>query len=174
MLPQALYAANEAATSHSGKEQTSVFLLAIGLIALAAGVLVYLTDRNASSVALLPGITVLAKTAVFGSAGGWLPSLLHPFAFSLFGAAACPANTAPPYWICVAWFSTNALFEIAQHPGANAAVAEAITDILGPIWLTHMLSNYVLHGTFDVLDLVAAAAGALAAAAVLRLVHRGG
>jgi hypothetical protein len=61
---------------------------------------------------------------------------------------------------------------VAQVPGINLAVATFVQDALGRTWLTHPLSNYVLRGTFDVGDLVAATAGAIAAAGVLYLAHR--
>jgi hypothetical protein len=66
----------------------------------------------------------------------------------------------------------NVAFEVAQHPAISGAVARAAEGVFGRPWPARLLSNYVLRGTFDVGDLIAATAGAAAAAAVLCLVHR--
>jgi hypothetical protein len=146
----------------------------MGCVGLAVGLLVYLTDRDASHAALVPAVPALAGGNLFGAFGQWLPSFAHPFAFSLFTAAAHRSSASPAYWACVMWWAVNLAFEAAQYPGTNLAVAEILQGSLGRSWLTHSLSNFVLRGTFDVGDLVAAAAGALAAAGTLYLVQREG
>jgi len=146
--------------------------VASGTFALAVGVLVYAADRTASSTTLIPGLAWIAAGPLFGAFGHWLPSFVHPFAFSLFTAAAHPSKTSPPYWTCVAWWVVNVAFEVAQRPATSLRIATGIQDVFGQTWLTRPLSNYVLRGTFDVGDLMAATAGALAAASVLHIVHR--
>jgi hypothetical protein len=66
----------------------------------------------------------------------------------------------------------NVVFEVAQHPSLNTSVAQAIEQAWGRNALTRPLTSYVLRGTFDVGDLVAATAGALVAAQVLALARR--
>jgi len=149
----------------------STRLAALGCLALAVGTLVYLTDRDPSRAALIPAIPVLVGLGLFGGPGAWLPSFVHPFAFSLFTAAIQPAHRSPAYWACAMWWAINVAFEVAQAPGATTSVAEALPHLLGRTWLTNAISNYLLQGTCAVADLLAATAGAAAAAAVLRYIH---
>jgi len=147
-------------------------LVAAGLVAMAAGLLVYLTDRDPSRAALIPAIAALAGGNLFGALGQWMPSFVHPFAFALFTATTYPARTSAGYLACGAWWAVNVAFEVAQHPAISGAVARAAEGVFGRPWPARLLSNYVLRGTFDVGDLIASTAGAVAAAAVLYLVHR--
>jgi hypothetical protein len=147
-------------------------LVATGLLAIAVGLLVYLADRDPSHAALIPAVAALAGSSLFGVLGQWMPSFVHPFAFSLFTAATYPSRASAGYSACVAWWAVNVVFEVVQYPGINRAVAQAAEGIFGRVWPARLLSNYVLRGAFDVGDLIAATAGAMAAAAVLYLVHR--
>jgi hypothetical protein len=148
-----------------------VRLAALGCLALAAGTLVYLTDRDPSSAALVPAIPVLAGLGLFGTPGAWLPSFVHPFAFSLFTAALQPARRSPAYWACALWWAINVAFEIGQAPSVSAGLADALPKLFGQSSLADTISNYLIRGTFAVADLVAVTAGAAAAAAVLRFIH---
>jgi len=154
-----------------GRRQAAA-LVTIGLVALAVGLLVYLVDRDPSRAALIPAAAALVGGNLFGALGQWMPSFVHPFAFSLFTAATYPSRASAGYSACVAWCAVNVVFEMAQSPGINRAVAQAAEGVLGRSWAARQLSNYVLRGTFDVGDLIAATAGAAAAAVVLYLVHR--
>lgn len=149
----------------------SARLAALGLLGLAAGTLVYLTDRDPARAALIPAIPLLAGLGLFGGPGTWFPSFVHPFAFSLFTAAIQPARRSPAYWACALWWAINVAFEVAQAPDVSAAVADVLPQLFGRTWLTDTISNYLLRGTFAAADLVAATAGAATAAAVLRFIH---
>jgi hypothetical protein len=147
-------------------------LLAIGSLGLALGALVYATDRDSAHAMLFPAFATLATDPLFGAVGPWLPSFIHPFAFSLLTAAAVRRSTSPAYGACAAWWAVNMVFEFAQHPQLSGPFAESVKALFGQTWLSRALSNYALRGSFHVDDLVAATAGALAAAGVLALVHR--
>lgn len=151
--------------------KTPAWLVLIGGLAGAVGLLVYMTDRDAASAMLFPTIAALDVGPVFGSVGPWLPSFVHPFAFSLFTAAAMLPRASPAYGACGAWWAVNVVFEVAQHAQFSGYIAASLQLIIGPTWLTQALSNYFLLGTFDVGDIAAATAAALAAAAVLYLIH---
>jgi len=146
-------------------------LAAVAGGALLLGVLVYLTDRSAFSAAMIPRVDALAGRHVFGAIGQWLPSFVHPLAFSLFTAAALPARAAPRYGVCIAWGAVNIGFEVGQHAAIKGPLAAALYDILGRTPPVRWLADYFLRGTFDVGDMLAACLGALAAAAVLYLVR---
>jgi len=156
----------------SSRWPVPVLLAAVGSLGLALGALVYATDRDSANAMLFPAFATLATDPVFGAVGPWLPSFIHPFAFSLLTAAAVRRSTSPGYGACAAWWAVNMVFEFAQHPQLSGPFAEAVNALFGPSWLSRALSNYALRGSFHVDDLVAATAGALAAAGVLALVHR--
>jgi len=142
-------------------------LVALGCLALAVGLLVYMADRDATRVWLLPHGAVLHGGPLFGALGGWLPAFVHPFAFSLFSAATLRRKAVPAYRACAAWWAVNLLFEAAQHPHIQDRLAKLLPLADGP----DVLANYCRSGTFDAGDVVAATAGALAAALTLCLVH---
>lgn len=149
----------------------SASLVAVASGALLLGVLVYLIDRSGSSAAMIPRVDALAGRHVFGAIGQWLPSFVHPLAFSLLTAAAQPARAAPRYGVCIAWGAVNVGFEVGQHAAIREHLAGALYDVLGRTPPVRWLASYFLHGTFDVGDMLAACLGALAAAAVLYLVR---
>ena len=150
----------------------TAWLVALGCLGLAVGVLVYLTDREASRAVLVPTFEWLAGSHLFGAIGQSLPSFAHTFAFSLFTAAALPPCSRAAYPACVAWCAVNIAFEVGQHERFSAHLAEMLQGSLGALPMSRPLANYFLRGTFDVGDIVAAVAGALLAAAVLRLLQR--
>ena len=164
--------ANRHPTASIATGSAAALTAAIGCLALALGLLVYLADRDARHAVLIPAVAALAGSSLFGVLGQWLPSFVHPFAFSLFTAATSPSRASAGYSACVAWWAVNVVFELAEYPGINRAVAQAAEGVLGRSWPARLLSNYVLRGTFDVGDLIAATAGAVTAATVLYLVHR--
>jgi hypothetical protein len=142
-------------------------LVALGGLALAIGVLVYQTDRAASRAPLIPGIHLPLRGPLFGALGQWLPSFVHPFAFSLFTAAALSPGPVSARRACVAWCVLNIAFELGQLRPVAAVLAEAMRGPLGGTPAVKLLTNYFLRGTFDLGDIVAAVLGALTAAAVL-------
>jgi hypothetical protein len=152
----------------------TVTLWVLAALGLSIGALVYLTDRVASRSLLLPSVASLQDRHLFGVVGLWLPSFLHTFSFSLLTAAALPLARSPPYEACVAWCVVNVAFEIGQHAYFRLGIAHVLRLVLGDTSLSRILSSYFLRGTFDIGDIVAAIAGALAAAAVLYLAYSRG
>jgi hypothetical protein len=139
--------------------------------ALLLGGLVYLIDRPASLVAMIARTDAFAGRPVFGTLGQWLPSFVHPFGFSLLTAAALPTRATPRYGVCMAWGAVNLLFEIGQHAAMRQALADALHRALGHTPAVRWLADYFLRGSFDVGDMLAAALGAAAAAALLHFVR---
>ena len=164
---------NRTTSTRTEDWRRTAVLAAIGALVFALGVIVYLTDRNTSHSTLIPSVVWLAGYNLFGMLGGWLPSFVHTFAFSLFTAAALPERSVPRYGACLAWFAVNAAFEVGQHPQISVRLAEALQDGLGGSPFSQPLASYFVYGTFDYGDIVAALLGALAAAAALHLMHRG-
>lgn len=146
----------------------AIGLVSMALIALLAGVLLYLSDRPVGSAWLIPAVPALHGLGLFGSASGWLPSFVHTIGFALLTAAALPARAGWQYGACLSWFTVDAAFELGQLPQVAPRLAGAIDDLFGPSRLGQHLGAYFMRGSFDVDDL-AAAAGALCAAILLRL-----
>ena len=149
-----------AANVHEVPRQAILAL--IGSAALAAGALVYLTDR-----------APIPHALVFGEAGQWLPSFVHPFAFSLFTAAASFRSDARGYAACAGWWAVNVAAECGQHPSLSAPIAAGLHACFGDAWPAARIADYFVRGTFDFGDLAAATLGAMGAAFVLWLLHRG-
>jgi hypothetical protein len=136
----------------------------MALLALSVGLLLYLSDRPAGSAWLIPTLPPLQGLGLFGRAGAWLPSFVHPFGFALLTAVLLPTRASWRYGACVFWFAINAAFELGQLP----RLAEMIHAMFGGTPVGQRLAWYFLHGGFGLDDLAAAAAGALCAALVLR------
>lgn len=124
-------------------------LFALGLGALALGVLVYALDRPAGSVAFLP-VGMAYDSGFLGPLAGPLPTFLHALAFSLMTVAFLDPTQRVRLAACGAWAGINWLFEAAQHP--------AFKEITG----------VGMPGAFDPLDLLAAPLGAMAAFLFIR------
>lgn len=149
----------------------SALLAAAGGTALAMGILVYLTDRSASPV-LLPRVAALAGRQLFGMPGQWLPSFVHALAFGLLTAVALRPTAATRHLACAAWCAVNIAFEAGQHPALKSWWSGALDARAGDWIITRSVLNYFIRGTFDWSDACAAIVGALAAAALLRIVDR--
>jgi len=155
-------------TRSASRWPTSSLVRALcGGLALGVGALVYWTDRDPNKASLIPAVAMLAGLHLFGTLGGWLPSFVHPLAFSLFSAALMATRARSEYGACAFWFALNAAFEIGQHPQVRRPLADALRHGFGEGPVARAFENYFLRGTFDLGDLVAAALGAALAAAVL-------
>jgi hypothetical protein len=143
-------------------------LVATGAVMLSIGVFVYVADRGATQAWRLPRFGALTGLHAFGALGQWLPSFVHPLAFSLFTAAALPPSSVPRYGVCAAWAAMNVAFEIGQHAWVSARLAAALEGVP----LARPLARYFTQGTFDRVDIAAALLGALAAGLVLRRLQR--
>ena len=152
------------------------WLLAMAGIALCLGVLVYVAERSATHTLLLPRFAAMGRAPHLGAIAQWLPSFIHPFAFSLLSAAALRHRAAsghPPYIVCALWWAVNMAFELGQHLRFSAPLADALQAGWGQYPPAAATAQYFLQGRFDWADIAALSAGALAAAAVLRLLHIG-
>lgn len=163
--PRGALARALASTSPAG------LLCAAGGLALVIGTLVYLVDRDPARAMALPAFAVRATGPLFGAAGGWLPSFVHVFAFSLFAAAAWPQASRPAYGACTFWWAVDLAFEAVQQPQWRAALATALPSGVEDFAPAGWVARYAQQGRFDPADLLAITAGALAAAAVLFCVH---
>ena len=138
---------------------------------LAVGVLLYLSDRQSSRTLLIPAVQGLAGLHLFGAVGLWLPSFIHTFSFSLFTAVALGPGRVPRHGACAAWCLINVAFEFGQQAQFKAYWADALQGGWASAPWARPLAQYFLRGTFDMADVAAAVAGAVAAAALLHVLQ---
>jgi len=155
------------AVAGQGAGRTAL-VVAVAVAALVLGTSIYVMDRAPGHALLIPHFGSAGATSMFGAMGAWLPSFFHPLAFALLTAAVLPATSPWRYGGCALWGAINVAFEIGQHAVLKGAWLAAV-DIGA---MPRALARYFIHGTFDVADLAAAVAGALAAAALLRCLDR--
>lgn len=151
-------------------------LAAVAAAALLLGALIYLLDRPAGSAWLLPAQwqeawqsrwPASSASSWFGSAGLWLPSFVHAFAFSVLTAWQLPHRPAFAAAACAGWAFVDTLAEIGQHAAMSQDVAAAVTALLGHGSTAVHIARYFTNGSFAVADIVAALAGSAVAFAAL-------
>jgi hypothetical protein len=157
------------ASARRGSHGRVVVLAA--LLALAAGLWLYLLDRTPGSAYLLSAAWSLHQPghSGFGRLGGVLPAFLHTYAFALLTAWALGAGRRAATQGCLVWLGINALLEIGQHPAISSQIAAAVPAGFAGVPLLENLARYFTRGTFDPWDLAAIAAGALLAYFTLAL-----
>lgn len=146
-------------------KQPKVLQISAAIGALCLGVLVYVFDRQAEYTYFLPGWLSLESQigGFFGNIGNHLPTFIHVYAFILLTAVVAVPSSAKLIPVCLAWFSLDSLFEIAQlNPVAQWIGSHT------PVWFSGIpfldnTADYFLMGTFDVFDLLSIAAGTLVA-----------
>ena len=142
----------------------------IGLTILLLGSLVYVVDRP-------PGQTYFVDSSrisislydilpnLFGLVGNIMPAFIHVFSFILITAGFLSYKKRGCLLICLSWFLVDCAFEVGQK--FNAWSSMLIPDWLAGIPFLENTENYLLEGTFDILDVVAIAFGTAIAYLVL-------
>jgi len=135
------------------------------LIALLAGLLLYLVTRDPQTIAFArilpftPGWKPLPCPVC-----GALPSLLHVYAFILISAYVLQPTTRQQLLsICLAWSGIEAVFELGQLDGMASLYQSLLPHWLEENPLLSLTGDYFVRGTFDPLDLLCIGLGALAA-----------
>ena len=143
--------------------QGELFVVAVG--ALSIGVLVYVFDRQAEFVYFLPDWLSLHTKAgsVFGSIGDYLPTFIHVYAFILLTVIVAVPTITKLIPVCLAWFTLDTLFEIAQINAIAQWIANHTPGWFSGIPFLENTADYFLMGTFHVFDLASIAMGTLAA-----------
>jgi len=141
-------------------------LALIALATLVLGVFVYILDRPAATVYLLPhALSFAGHHRWFGSLGGHLPEFIHVYAFILLTMALGSARVATA---CAFWWTVDTLFEIGQHPAIAPHIAAWLPGWFHNLPILDNTASYFLHGTFDPGDLVAIALGTIVAYLTIR------
>ncbi len=155
--------------------KTNKAQIIIGLAVLLLGTAVYFLDRPWEQTIFVPGdLSLFPLTpAVFGVIGQSLPTFAHVFAFSLLTIALVGGAKRAAITVCLGWFLVEAAFELGQHPALALALVTAMPPWFAGLSILNQSASYFLHGTFDPLDMLAIALGALAAYLVIQRTARG-
>lgn len=143
---------------------------ALGMLALAVGVLVYAVARPPTEFGVLPhGARIYSYTPVtVVTLLGPVPTFLHTFAFSTMTAALIGGARWRLFAVCVSWALVEILIECGQ---ADALQSWLPQQLLSRIPLSYFMA-YWSAGTFDIADVFAALLGAGLAAGLLTLGRR--
>jgi hypothetical protein len=138
----------------------------IGLLLLAMGCLIYVTARVPADVYFtrffgLETQLPLPDGFTLGAVGPRLPAFIHVYAFSLLAGAFMKNTRKKMTAVCTGWFLVNFAFEMGQK--YKQAAAQMVPDGFRYLPFFDTTRSYFIHGTFDWLDILAAAAGAVAA-----------
>lgn len=139
------------------------------------GGLVYLSDRASKPVVLITSFTGDPTRfdwfpSLFGALSGVAPDFLHVFAFSLITVGVLGRRPGIFGPVCLFWFMTDTLFELGQHvPDLALALIPQSLEQFEPVGWAHI---FFTKGTFDPLDILAFAAGAIAAYALLAVMNK--
>jgi len=139
--------------------------LAAALVALSVGAAVYLFDRQADHVYLMASWMALGEhsRSTFGALGNYLPTFSHVYVFILLTSALAASTLRSALFICFFWLVIDIAFELGQLAVVARQISAFIPAWFGTIPVLDNTSRYFLSGTFDVLDIVSIAAGAVAA-----------
>ena len=154
--------------------QIEIFTL--GFSALSVGVLIYVFDRQPEFIYFLPGWLSLNSQpgGLFGNIGYYLPTFLHVYAFILLTAVVAVPSITKLFPVCLAWFTLDTLFEVAQLDTIAQWLAIHTPAWFAGIPFLENSTSYFLLGTFDAIDLLSIAAGTVAAYITVSVLTRRG
>jgi hypothetical protein len=157
----------------SGAPATNWTQVAIAVLTLALGTLVYVLDRPAGSVPFFSAIHLAEGwPALFGRIGDSLPTFVHAFAFSVLTAAWLGGARRFALPACLTWFGVDSALEAGQHPRFAQTLADLVPGWFDALPILGRADSYFLRGTFDVIDLISIALGAAAAYLLIRCTGR--
>lgn len=141
--------------------------------ALALGALIYLAERDAARVWLMPTGWSLASLSGLLPAGARDsgPSFVHVYAFSVLSALCLRPTRGGIALTCVTWLVIDAMFEACQHTLITPLITDWSSTGVARFALLDRAASYCTNGRFDTGDLLAAALGCSAAIATLTMTH---
>jgi len=148
------------------------FQIVIGVLAILVGSAIYLTQRSPDQTyvfILLPkwfsGYRALPRLPI--ALSGSLPTFMHALSFSIITGSLFRPRTSTYAGVCILWFLIELAFELGQGPGRWIAYSM-------PTWMDGLsvIREYFIFGTFDLLDILSAFLGSIAAFLLLILTRR--
>lgn len=141
----------------------------VALCAIAVGVAVYAFLRPQPAAFLPAGWHRPFSHDLPAAVMGGLPTFVHALVMSLATVAVLAVRgDAARGGICTAWCAVEIVFEVAQHPRVGLPLLASLPSGLADTGALTALGNFVRTGTFDPLDIGAAALGSWVAYVVLK------
>lgn len=149
--------------------------LLAGIFLLLLGSLVYVIDRSPDQVYFTRFFGIHLKVfntgaPLLGAVGMRLPAFFHVLSFSLITGAFFNAGKGRYLSVCTFWLLINSVFELGQKYKTKAA--DLVPGFFEHIPFLENTRAYFIKGTFDVYDLAAFFAGALAGYGMLLITGR--
>jgi len=143
------------------------FAATSGLISLLLGVSVYLLDRDWQSVLVLAPFSAGQHAVVgwFGPLGFNLPSFFHAYGFALLIILAMGGRRISALPGAAGWFGIAILLEAIQSETAGSFVLTTHRFVSDSAF-GRAVEAYIVNGSFDIGDILAAAIGCIAASTV--------
>jgi len=156
------------ASSRSG------FALAVPVIVLLTGALVYLLDRPAASVPFFAQVSLADRFPIgLGMLGLSLPTFTHTFAFSALTATLMGERQKATAVACLSWLVIECAFEFGQSAIVSSRLASLISTRFASLPVLSQTRDYFIYGTFDSWDLLSIGIGAISAYVFIEWVRRG-
>jgi signal transduction histidine kinase len=145
---------------------------ASGLISLLLGVSVYLLDRDWQSVLFLASFSTWQPGVMgwFGPLGPSLPSFFHAYGFALLIILALGGLRVSVLLGATGWFGIAVFLEALQSEPVGDFFLTMQSFFNGSVF-GRAVEAYVVSGSFDTGDILAAAIGCLAAGAVAHIME---
>ena len=133
-----------------------------GVFFLLAGITIYLLIRG-NALPYLPEAWVVSEFLPYRitQLTHQLPTFTHLIAFSLFTAALLDGGRRNAALVCLFWLFIAIIFEVAQHPIVSGWLVPSVPQWFDKLWLLDNTRGFLVNGTFDPLDIVAAVLAAL-------------
>ena len=149
--------------------------ISVGSAALFIGLLLYLVDRPPDQIYFIRNLDLRISLYnilpnIFGTAGNFLPTLIHVFSFILITAGLINCGKRGNLIICGVWFIIDTAFEFGQK--FHLLTVKIIPHWFADIPIIGNTKNYFLQGTFDPHDIASIALGAVMAYLVLLLLDK--
>jgi hypothetical protein len=144
---------------------------AFGFAWLAAGFVVYTIARPPTVIAFLPRAPSFIELvpSQLRPLLGPAPTFVHVLAFSLMTASVVGRTQKRRLFVCAGWAAIEIAFELAQYPASRHWLLDSPASISSIPYVR----DYLLGGTFDCADVLAAILGAALAGLFLTPIERG-
>jgi hypothetical protein len=146
--------------------QSQFVIIALGLVALTIGTLVYVLDRPSTAVYFVPDSSLLAQNTplLFGLLGNYLPAFMHAMAFVLFSIVF--AGKRHLWLMAAAWFVAELLFELSQLDVVATWIATSVPTWFAGAPILENIPSHFLTGRFDSMDVLFLLLGCASASAI--------
>lgn len=143
---------------------------AFGFAWLAAGLVVYAIARPPTVVPFLPRAPSFIELvpSQLRPLLGPAPTFVHVLAFSLMTASVVGGGQKRRLFVCAAWAAIEIAFELAQYPAIRHLLLHSTASTPSMSYV----SDYLVGGTFDCADVLAAILGAASAGLFLAPIER--